>query len=445
MTNRRDFLKNTSALAATALGTPYLFTSAQTVRAEEASDRLRVGCVGLGGMGRGDAADFSNLADIVALCDVDSHRVAEAQKNERINRLKPDTYADYRKVLDRKDIDVVSIATVDHWHVKVAIEAMQAGKHVFCEKPLTLTVEEGQLIRRAAKKYPDIVFQVGAQQRSQKDQFALATLIVRKGILGKIKKMTVCIGPGPVGGPFAKAPIPESLDWNAWLGQCPTVDYIPQRCHGTFRYWYEYSGGTITDWGAHHLDFVHWALGQDVEGGGPIRVRPILVEHPVEFKDGYPTVDDRYNTSSKFEIACTFPGGVDVHVCSHTKDGNGVLIEGEKGRINVNRERITGTPMEEKWHEGKITEDDFTALANGKKFDGWHKRNFITCIREGGKAISDPVSHVQAMNTCHLCAIAARLNREIRYNPKTEKILADTQAADFLARKRRDGFDIPAV
>ena len=451
-TNRRDFLKRSSALTATVALTPYYLSSEQPLMAQSASDRLQVGCVGVGDMGRGDARDFSNLCDVVAVCDVDSeYGVANAQNDENIGKKvdgkkvgKPDGYKDYRQVLDRKDIDIVSVVTTDPWHVKIAIEALQAGKHVFCQKPLTLTVEEGQLIRNACKKYNKQIFQVGTQQRAQKDQFATAALMVRKGLLGDIKKMTVDIGPGDVGGPFNKTTPPDCLDFNMWLGQCPVVEYIPERVRYQFRWWYEYGGGKFTDWGAHHIDFSHWALDESKEGAGPISFDPIAVEHPVPYKDGYPTVDNCYNTSHKFQISCKFASGVEMLVCSHSQDGNGILIEGTKGRIHVDRGRIKGKPIEDGVHK-VLTDADYKAIYNGKDYDGWHKRNFITCIKEGGLPVSDVFSHVIAMNSCHLCAIAARLGRKLNWDPKAEKIVGDDQAAKFLARERRKGFEIPVV
>ena len=451
-TNRRDFLKRSTAVAAAAGFTPYLFSSAQPAYAQAAGDRLQIGCIGVGDMGRGDASDFSNLGDVVAVCDVDSeYGIANTLNNPNIGKKvngqkvgQPDGYKDYREVLDRKDIDVVSIVTVDHWHVKIAVEALMAGKHVFCQKPLTLTVEEGQLIRRACKKYNNLVFQVGTQQRSQKDQFAAAALMVRKGMLGDITKMTVDIGGSEVGGPFPKEAPPESLDWEMWQGQTPRVEYIKQRAHYQFRWWYEYGGGKFTDWGAHHIDFAHWALGQDKEGDGPISFNPIVAEHPVPFEDGYPTVDDCYNGSHRFEISCKFANGVEMLVCNQSRDGNGILIEGTRGRMHVNRERITGRPIQAGL-QNQLTDDDFKELFNGKDFDGWHKRNFVTCIKEGGLPVSDVYSHVVAMDSCYLCAIAARLGREIKWDPITESIIGDAEAKTFLAREPHKGYEIPKV
>jgi len=329
---------------------------------------------------------------------------------------------------------------------------LQAGKHVFCEKPFTLTIEEGQLAKKAAAKFPNLVFMIGTQQRTQREQFALAALMVRKGVLGKIIRMTANITGNPTGGPFTKKAPPETLDWDVWQGQCKSVDYIEERVHGNFRWWYEYSGGKFTDWGAHHIDFCLWALGEDAPGRGPTIFTPAKNEQAVTFKDGYPMVDDCYNVPKTFEVSCKFLSGVEMIVTDNSPDGNGILVEGEKGKFHVSRGRIAGKPMEEKWYEGIVSDKDFDTLTNGKPFpvdydnnDVNHKSNFIRCIREGGKPVSDAVSHVQMMYSCHLCSIASRLNREIRWNPATETIIGDEQASAFLRFQRRKGFDIPNV
>ena len=455
-TTRRSFLKRSAAIAGAASVSPYIFSSAQPAQAQEASDRLRVGAIGLGGQGRSDADQFANLdCDIVAICDVDSERIDETRKNGGINRLNPDGYKDYRRMLDRRDIDIITIGTVDHWHVKIAIETLMAGKHVHVQKPFTLTVAEGQAVRAALKKYPKLFCQVGTQQRWQRYEFATAAIMVRKGMLGDVKRMVVDIGGSPKGGPFAKTPPPESLDWDFWQGQCKPVDYIKERCHGDFRWWVEYSGGKFTDWGAHHVDFAHWALNLEEYGQGPSRLAPLNIVNPVEYKDGYPLVDDEFNACQDFEILCEMPGGVEMLVCSGSRDGNGVLIEGTQGRIHVSRGRIKGTPFEEMSSDA-ITEEDYVALAHGKPFEVpkeagagvnlYHKRDFVKCIRDGkGLPVSDGLSHIQMMQTCHLCGIVARLGREIKWDPKTEAIIGDAQAASFLAREQRKGFEIPAV
>lgn len=439
---RRDFLKLTAAGTAAGAGGFFFPWSQKAFANQSANDRPKVGCIGLGGMGTGDARSHASFGDVVACCDVDLAHAERAQKDERIGKGKAKVFKDYRDVLEQDDVDVVSVVTPDHWHVKIAIEALEAGKHVFCQKPLTLTLEENQLIRNACKKHSDRVFFVGTQQRSDSRHFLRAINMVQKGLLGDIKKITVGIDGGSVGGPFEKSEPPANLDWNMWLGQAPEVDYIRQRCHGTFRWWYEYSGGKFTDWGAHHIDIATWAIGEDGAGKGPVEFDGTDAKHPVPFKDGYPTRDDSFNSANDYNVACRFDSGIVMNVTSRGK--NGILFEGTKGRIFVKRGEIAGRPIEEKWDEGKYGAEDLQRLYKGKPYEG-HKQNFYRCLSEGGLPVSDVYSHVQTMNSCHLAAIAARLNRVVKWDPEAEKIVGDEQAASFFAREPRKGFEIPRV
>lgn len=439
--SRREFLKQSAAVTAVA-AVPYFLSSPKAFANQAKNDRPQIGCIGTGSMGTGDAHGHANFGDILAVCDVDSNHAERAKNDPKIGKGKADAYGDYRKVLDRKDIDVVSVVTPDHWHIKICIEALQAGKHVFCQKPLTLTIEENQLIRAACKKYDKQVFLVGTQQRSDKDKFLRAVNMVQKGLLGDIKKITVGIDGSPTGGPFPVAEVPKNLNWDMWLGQAPKVDYRQKRCHYEFRWWYEYSGGKFTDWGAHHVDIATWAINEDKEGQGPIEVDGTDAKHPCPFEKGYPTVDDRYNTSHDFAAKCKFASGIEMTITS--RGDNGVLFEGTKGRIFVNRGKITGKPIEENWDKDQYTQEDVIKLYKGKPVEG-HKNNFYRCIREGGLTVSDVFSHVQTMNTCHLAAIASRLGRTIKWNAKSEQITGDPEAAAMLARKQRAGFEIPKV
>lgn len=439
--DRRAFLGSSAVLAAATASGCFPWTRnafANTM----ANDRPRIGCIGLGGMGRGDAHGHRSFGDILALCDVDEDHAKKANEDPNIGAGKADTYADYRKVLERPDIDVVSVVTPDHWHVKIAIEALQAGKHVFCQKPLTLTLEENQLIRNACRKFSNRVFFVGTQQRSDRDRFLRAVNLVQKGLLGDIQKITVGINGGDVGGPFSKIDSPPNLDWNMWLGQAPLVDYIPQRCHNTFRWWYEYSGGKFTDWGAHHVDIAQWAIGKNGEGSGPVEIDGTDAKHPVPFENGYPTVDDSFNSSHDFNVIARFENGPEMHITS--RGDNGILFEGTKGRFFVNRGKITGQPIEENWDKDQFGPEQLQELYKGKPFEG-HKQNFFRCIAEGGLPVSDVYTHIQTMNTCHLAVIAARLNKVINWDPNAEQILGDEQAASFFARVPRPGFEIPTV
>ncbi len=466
--SRRVFLKKSLAATALSGAVPYFAWNSKTFANASANDRPRLGCIGVGDMAiNNDCPQHAEFADIVAVCDVDAKHAEQARNDPKIGKGKADSYRDYRKILDRADIDAVSIVTVDHWHVKIAIEAMEAGKHVFCQKPLTLTLEENQLIRNARRKYPDKAFLVGTQQRSDVERFGRAVNMVQKGLLGDIRKITVGIGASKVGGPFAKCAPPKELDWDMWLGQCAKVDYIKKRCHYDFRWWYEYSGGKFTDWGAHHIDIATWAIGYDKPGMGPIEIDGADAKHPVPFKDGYPTIDDCYNAAHDFSIKCKYPNGIEMIVDSRSP--NGILFEGAKGRIFVSRSRISGKPIEENWDAGKYEIADMTRLLNGETpiinpnlmgrehgedepqdkhiIDNMvrHKVNFYRCIREGARPISDVETHVQMLNTCHLCTIAARLNRVIHWDPKAERIVGDDQAAAFFAYPRRPEYEIPHI
>ena len=439
---RRGFIGTSAAAGAAASTVPYFAWSQPAFANQTANDRPVIGCIGTGSMGMGDAKQHARFGDIVAVCDVDSRHADRARNDGGVGKGKADVYKDYRKVLERPDIDVVSIVTPDHWHVKIAIEALQAGKHVFCQKPLSLTLEENKLVRAAAEKYPKQQFLIGTQQRSERNLFMRAVNMLHKGLLGPIKKVTVGINGGDVGGPFPVAEPPKELDWEMWLGQAPKVPYREKRCHYQFRWWYEYSGGKFTDWGAHHVDIAQWALQEDAKGKGPTTIDGTDAKHPVPYKDGYATVDDCYNTSQDFAVKCTFPSGVEMTVTS--RGDNGILFEGEKASMFVNRGKITGKPIEEGWDKDKFGDGDLKTLYKGKPHEG-HKENFYRCIREGGLPVSDVFSHVIAMNTCHLAAIAARLGRAIKWDPASETIQGDEQAAAFMARTPRAGYEIPRV
>ncbi|MDO5566826.1 MAG: Gfo/Idh/MocA family oxidoreductase, partial [Planctomycetia bacterium] len=355
---RRTFLQTIPLFVPT-----FLAAAEKPLEKQAPSDRLRVGSIGVGPMGRGDILSMAKHADIVALCDLDQEYglakavtlapIANRYVNGKKVEQKIDTYQDYRRVLDRDDIDAVAIATPDHWHIKIAIEAMQAGKHVFCQKPLTLTIQENLLIRKAVQKYGK-VFQVGTQQRAQRDQFMTAALMVRAGMLGKIKRTTCFLGPGRKSGVIPEVPAPATLDWNIWLGQAPLKPYRwtndtsffsasnagQGRGHLLFRWWFEYSGGRITDWGAHHIDCALWILGRQTPEQGPVSFEPSGVTFVVPYKDGNPVRDDMYNTPYDFNIVAKFADDSELVVTSDESQ-NGILLEGTQGRIFVNRGKIT--------------------------------------------------------------------------------------------------------
>ncbi len=433
-TSRRRFLQAASIGAAA----PYFAWTRPAFANAAKNDRPLIGCIGVGSMGMGDASEHAYFGDVVAVCDVDSVHCDRAKHDAKIGKGRADAYKDYRRLLDRNDIDVVSIVTPDHWHVKIAIEALRAGKHVFCQKPLTLTLEENRLIRDACQKHPDLVFVVGTQQRSDRDRFLRAVNMVQQGLLGRVTKVTAGINGSPTGGPFERETPPAHLDWEMWLGPAPLVDFMARRCHYEFRWWYEYSGGKFTDWGAHHVDIALWALGLHKQGTGPVEVDGSDAKHPVPFSDGFPTVDNCYNTSHDFNVVSRFDQGLELHLTS--RGDNGILFEGERGKLFVNRGKIVGRPIDEKWDDGKFGDDQLRELYSNKPFEG-HKQNFFRCVREGGLPVSDVFSHVQTMNVCHLSSIAARLGRTIKWNAETEQIEGDDQAAPMMRRAARPGFE----
>ncbi|MBQ9798861.1 MAG: Gfo/Idh/MocA family oxidoreductase [Thermoguttaceae bacterium] len=443
---RRDLLKIQGAGALSLAMFSTFAPRWQTYAANSPNERFKIGFVGCGGMGRGDARELAYFGDVVALCDVDREHAESFQHDGNIVK-KPNealVVQDYRRVLERDDIEIVGIATPDHWHVKIAVEALLAGKHVFCQKPLTLTIAENQLIRKAVEKTGK-TFLVGTQQRCDVDRFMKTAALVRKGLLGQIKRVVVSLDQGPNRGPFpvAEIPDPSRFDWNMFLGQAPEVEFRWERARGTFRYWYDYSGGQFTDWGAHHIDCALWALDRDKHGAGPVEIDGRTAEHASPLDEfGRPTVDDRYNTATTFEIKTKFADGVELIVKSEP-NSNGILFEGTEGRVYVNRGRLTGKPIEDGVLD-KISHDDLVALNHNKPLE-WTKENFFRCIREGGLPSSDAFSHTYSMNVCHLCAIAARLGRVIRWNPETETIEGDDVAASFLSREQRKGFELPTV
>jgi predicted dehydrogenase len=435
--NRREFLRVSAASSLLLPLAPTGRTLAQETRPK--NERPRLALIGCGGQGTGDAHGAAHYGDFLAVCDVDKSHAAKAKDDRNLGKGKADVYEDYRKVLDRNDIDAVIIGTPDHWHSKILIETMKAGKDAYCEKPLTLTIDEGKKIGQVARSTGRVV-QVGTQQRSDHNNvFLLAVALVRSGRIGKIRKVTAAIGGGPTGGPFPKEQPPADLNWDMWLGQAPKVDYIQKRCHYEFRWWYEYSGGKLTDWGAHHVDVGMWGLGMDNSGPSTIEVAKGVL--PVAYKNGWPTVDDKYNTPTEFLVRAKFPGDVTLEIRDDTE--NGVTFQGSNGKIFVTRDRIEleGGAVNALWKD-PVPEATLVELRKGKKVAG-HMANFIECCRDRGTPASDVWSHHRAMTTCHLANIAIRLGgRKLTWDPNTEQIVGDPEANGWLTRPQRAGYEV---
>lgn len=436
---RRGFLKTAIGAAAVGAATPYFWTSA-VAGEDTAGDKLRVASIGVGGRGSAIGHAAGGQGRMLACADVDrSHaeRFAEKYKGQC------QVYTDYRKVLERQDVDVVTIGTPDHWHVKIAIEALQAGKDVYCEKPLTLTIDEGKLICDVVRQTKR-VFQVGTQQRSDQ-RFLQAIAIARSGRLGKKLTATCSIGGAPKGGPFEASEPPTGLDWDFWLGQCPVVPYTKERCHGTFRWWLEYSGGKLTDWGAHHVDIAHYGLGQELKGPVEIEGQGNLPNIPDDFDPtaffaGKVKLPNGYTTATQFHINLKFADGSTLLV-QHGPD-NGIWFEGEQGKIFVNRSKLTGEPVESLTAAEKDNlEQEIIKLYKGRKRTD-HMRNFFACVKDRGEPVSDVFSHHRELSSCHMCNIAMLLKRKLRWDPQQQDFIDDKQASALLSRPQRAAYAI---
>jgi predicted dehydrogenase len=434
--HRRQFLQTTAAIAA-GTGLPLwaveeTLSYAAPTQPTTANDKPNIGWIGCGGQGNGIIGQAQRYGTVVALCDADAGRLDRAAK--RFPEAK--TYRDYRQVLERNDIHVIINATPDHWHTLINIGALKAGKDVYCEKPLTLTIDEGKKLVAVARDTKRIL-QTGSQQRSDA-RFRLACELVRNGRLGKLQQITTALPGGPRRGPFKPAPVPPELDWDYWLGQTPLVEYVPERCHGTFRYWYEYSGGTMTDWGAHHNDIALWALG--LERSGPVTIEGKQLEEPIP---------GGFTTASQYRVEYTYANGV-KHTClslprrergggaPQRKPGelaNGVKFEGPAGWIFVDRGRIEASKPE-------LLSEPLSGDAERLYVSTSHMGNFFDCVRSRKQPICEPEIGHRSVSVCHLGVIAIRIGRPLRWDPARETFVSDPDADSYLSREMRKPYTL---
>ncbi len=431
--NRRQFLRHCAApvLAGSVLAYVTTESSAEDIPRSK-NDRLGIGCIGMRYQGSVIAEKAAPYGDIVAICDVD-REIAEKAREQFGGRAT--LYGDYRRLLDRPDVDVVTIGTPDHWHTAMVINAVRAGKDVYCEKPLTLTVDEGKQLVKAVQDTRRVV-QVGSWQRSD-HRFRLAVELVRQGRIGKLERVEVVLGKNVVGGPFQPEAPPPHLDWNTWQGQTSDVPYIKERCHYTFRWWYEYSGGQMTDWGAHHLDIAQWGIGS----------LPVAVEGKATF----PTVENGYNVAIDYYAEYQYANGVTLTVADNGR--NGIMFMGSEGKIFVNRGSVSGQPIDD-LRESPLAREDFTLYADDNlqrpprmgKLDAIvnHMGNFFDCVKSRRVPLSDAVGQHRSVTTCHIANISMRLGRPLKWDAQAEQFSGDEQANCWLARSRRQGFELPS-
>ncbi len=431
--NRRQLLgASASAIAAAgwALNCGLYAAPAHTTPSRSTLNRPRVGAIGLRYQGSVIAHKAQLYGDITAVCDVDRHVRDQAKAAFGSTPFACENYLD---LINRKDVDVITIGTPDHWHTKMVIDACRAGKDVYCEKPLTLTIDEGKQLTRVVQETGRIV-QVGSWQRSD-DRFRLAVEMVRTGRIGNLQKVDVVLGKNVTSGSFLPRTPPAHLNWNLWQGQTPDVPYIEERSHYTFRWWYEYSGGQMTDWGAHHIDIAHWAINSD-----PVEVHGTA---------SMPGVPNGFNVAVDFHATYKFANGVIMTVADSGGD-NGILFTGDAGRLFVNRGKITGAPVEalknqplprEDWKV--YSHDNLERPPRAGKLDAIinHMGNFFDCVQSRSTPISDVLSSHRTVSTCHLGNISMRLGRPLKWDPVSEAFINDPEADTWLKREQRKGFE----
>ena len=444
--SRRSFLSRCS-LAAAATGLPLWFVQEQLAGAAEAAanalalpspnNRPGIALVGCGGMGKGDAVNASRYGDIVAVCDVDQGRAEVAAKKFSREGKTPEIFHDFRKVMARDDVHIIVQGTPDHWHTLVNLAAAKAKKDVYGEKPLTLTIDEGKHVIQAVRENK-IVFQTGTQQRSS-TYFHLACELVRNGRIGTLKEVNVFVPAGLRGGPFKKIPVPAGFDYDFWLGQTPQADYVKERCHANFRWWWDYAGGPVTDWGAHHNDIARWAIGLD----GPVGIEARVVTPPLP---------DGYTTPSEFAATLTWANGVTQNVKTTTDDSwtggvlkpegqrNGIKFIGTDGWIWVNRNEISASDKE--LLHAKLP-DNAIKLEVSKN----HMGNFFDCVRSRQNPISCVETGHRSACIGHLIIIALRTGLKLQWNPEKEIFTGDGAkiANQHLAREMRKPYDYSFV
>ncbi len=447
---RREFLRaagKASLGVGAGLALPNIFLNrTRAATGENPSELVRIGFIGVGGQGTGNLRAM--MKNAVAVCDVDQNILAKAkQAVEKATGRTCATFSDYRKLLEDKTIDAVCVSTPDHWHTLPSVHACEAGKDVYCEKPLTLTIREGQVLRSVARRTKRIV-QTGSQQRSD-TKFLKAAEYVRNGRLGKIKRVLV----GLTGVNWMKDPLvpdsepPPELDYNMWLGPAPQRPYNKQRVHYFFRFFWDYSGGQMTNWGAHHLDIAQWGLGMD-EGG------PVEIEGKGEFDP-----QKRFETPIKFGITYKYANGAVVECRSPRSEASvllpdkveqareildgkneftGCIFEGEKGLLYINRGAVRVWP--DTIFEEPIKESDTRLYVSKEHHDNW-----LECIKSRKLPICDVAIGHRSATVCHLGNISIRTGKKIKWDPATEQIVGDAELAKWADKPYRAPWKLPAV
>ncbi len=440
--SRRSFIRRCSAAAA-ATGLPLWFVERELVSAAEPvkrpspNERPNFALIGCGTMGCADATNSQRFGELVALCDLDEGQLGRAIDQFSQDGRSPEKFADFRKLLERDDIDVIINGTPDHWHSLINIAAARAKKDIYSEKPLTLTIDEGRQVVKAVRDN-GVILQTGTQQRSSQ-RFRMACELVRNGRIGKLTTVDVWLPAGLRGGPFKPQPLPPGLNWDYWQGQALATEYMPERCHKKFRNWYDYSGGTMTDWGAHHMDIGYWAVGLPA----PTQVEGKALTQPVP--GGYTAISD-------YEVTFTYPNGVIFNVRTTRDDSpfgatinpdgqrNGIRFQGTDGWIWVSREKFEASERE--FLSKPLPEDAERLYVSND-----HRQNFFDCVRFR----KDPICSVEighrSATVCHIGAISLRTGRKLQWDPEEEVFTGPhaDEANRHMVREMRKPYDYSFV
>ena len=404
------------------------------------NDRPGVALVGCGGQGRSDTSGAKRFGDIVAVCDADTRRAEQAARQFTHEGRKPVIYRDFRKLMERPDVHIIVNGTPDHWHTLVNLLAVKTGKDVYSEKPLTLTIDEGKRLVKAVRQHKTI-FQVGSQQRSDRN-FRLACELVRNGRLGKLREMIVGLPTGPREGPFERIPVPETLDWDLFVGQAPMRDYVgvrkvtktgdaesvsyESRCSfGNFRWWYGFSGGQMTDWGAHHNDIAQWGNGTELSG-------PVEVQGNSEIE----MIPGGFETASQYQVQYKYANGVTMTVTDE-RVPNGVKFIGPDGWIFVARGKIEASKPE-------ILESPLPSGAIQLYRSDDHMRNLFDCVRTRKPPIAEVEIGHRSITVAHLGVISMRMGGlRLEWNPTKEQFIGEhaKEANEWLVRAMRKPYD----
>ncbi|UCG59491.1 MAG: Gfo/Idh/MocA family oxidoreductase, partial [Phycisphaerales bacterium] len=409
---RRHFLKRAANVAGAAF--PYLVSSTALGKADSvaASNRITIGCIGTGDHGR--AVNLNNFlgnsdAQVVAVCDVDTNHLSKARDmvNKKYGNKDCATYKDFREIIRRDDIDAVMISTPDHWHVPISIMAAKAGKDIECEKP-TLTVQEGRALCDVVKRY-NRVFQWSTEDRAV-DVYHRMCELVRNGRIGKVHTVRVELPSGPhAPGDPKPMPVPKELDYDMWLGPAPRAPYTAGRCHYNFRWIQDYSGGQLTDWGAHLIDGAQW--GNDTEHTGPVEVEG----KGVFWQEGL------YNTAKEYHVEYKYANGVKMIVKSGTPS---LRFEGTEGWIGNRgwRAKLEARP---KSILSSVIGPNETHLYTCR---GGEQRNFLDCIKSREPCYFPPEIGQRCFTIAHIGNISMLLGKKLHWDPDKERFTNDDTA-----------------